>query len=299
MSASETIVLSFRSKDTAGSVTTGAAYTFNADTGDSLALTEEKLASLAADRNVLFIVHGFNVPARNGRYSGAAMQEDLHAPSTPNAISATDLVVIVLWPGDWTVKIVNYSWEYSDAVTTGKNLAGMIERHFQRAASISMASHSLGARVVLEAASRLQSISVQELVITAGAADRDCLTRQYPRAVKNTRRISVLRSMRDWTLMLAYPAGDFLSDLMGDNDSPFGGALGRYGPKPVDEKVRTTKIPSEPHDPSGKKERMISDFDHTDYFPTSVHPRPAMSQKSDTVSRFIAAAFAGAPPYWR
>ena len=83
------------------------------------------------------------------------------------------------------------------------------------------------------------------------------LTRQYAQATKNSERIYVLSSLADWVLQLAYPAGDFLSDLFGDTDSPWRGALGRKGPP--DKTLKN--FPKIIHNPIPKSE----DCKHADY----------------------------------
>lgn len=299
--AAETFILSFRSAPVAGSVVDDArAYAFDPGRPDQHRRIEIRgLGAEAEGKNILFVVHGFNVGERSGRASAAAMREDLAGLPAPHRFGDDDMVIGVLWPGDWHIPVVNYSWEYADAEKSGALLAGVINQHFQRAASISMVSHSLGARVVLTAAARVAR-PLRMLSVTAAAADEDCLTRQYPDAVRNAEHVFVLRSKRDRVLQLAYPAGDFLSDIFGDDDSPFSGALGRNGPNPrPPANVASRKIPSEPHEPLfGKKRRMFSDFDHGDYFPSSKWPRPEAPRKSDAVSRYIAAAFAKQVPGW-
>lgn len=296
----ETYILSFRSNDSAGSVIQdGRCYRFDPnDSGNYPQLTLADLGRVCADKNVLFLIHGFNVRAPSGRFSANALEEDLRTMITPYQFTGNDVVIGVLWPGDWHIKVVNYSWEYADAVASGRLLRRVIENDLRRAASFSIASHSLGARVALAAAENLNH-RLHMLCLTAAAADDDCLAARYAAATANADHVYVLRSKRDRTLQFAYPAGDLLSDILGDDDGAFHGALGRNGPRPAPPAhVRTTKIPSEPYN-RRKTAQLLSDFDHTDYFPSSQRPRPPAPRKSDAVSRYIAAAFAGMAPYWR
>jgi pimeloyl-ACP methyl ester carboxylesterase len=295
----ETYILSFRSNDSGGSVVhDGRLYKFDPGATAYPELPIDRLRALCADKDVLFFVHGFNVRADSGRRSANALEQDLRTMMAPYQFTGNDVVIGVLWPGDWHVKVVNYSWEFADATEAGRGLRRVIENQMTRAASISMVSHSLGARVVLAAAQGLNR-KLRTLCLTAAAADEDCLTARYEAAAENAEHVYVLRSKRDRTLQFAYPAGDFLSDIFGDEDSPFRGALGRHGPRPAaPAHVRTTKIPSEPNN-RGKTKQLLSDFDHTDYFPSSPQSTPPVARKSDAVSRYVAAAFAGMAPHWR
>ncbi len=255
-----------------------------------------RMGALSAGLHVLFSVHGFNVPFRRGYVSATRQELDLRKKDAPFQLGADSMFVGVLWPGDWWVPIVNYSFEAEDALLSGKYLAHTINTHFKNAASISLASHSLGSRVILNAATHLNR-RVRELVLTAAAADNDCLARQHAAAHANAERVCVLSSKRDKTLRWAYPVGDAVSDILGDGDSVFGGALGYRGPRPaVMDRMSAFAIAGKPR--NGKRPSKISDYDHTDYYPSASDPRPA-DRKSDTVSSYLAAAFRAQPTYWR
>ena len=86
----------------------------------------------------------------------------------------------------------------------------------------------------------------------------------------------------------AYPLGDFFSDIFGDTDSPFEGALGLYGPRPaLGTPVRTQAIPK------------AEGYDHGDYVPgealTPVQPAPKWAR----ATRFWGQSIRGEPqPRW-
>lgn len=246
--------------------TAGAAYDLVAD---------DAVRRDVAGADVILATHGFNVAFAGGVAALSRLETAL-------ALDPRQRFFGVLWPGDFWLPVVNYPWEAEDAVASGKELADYANRVFAGANSISFISHSLGARVVLEAVRRLNRPAL-EVCLTAGAVDRDCLTRQYLDAARNAGRISVLSSTKDKVLRLAYPAGDFISDLLlGDSDSPWKGALGRKGPPtPVRAPIFGQPIPS------------ASGFDHGDYLPPgspnlpAQPPRPKWADSADYMRRAV------------
>ncbi|MCR5875936.1 alpha/beta hydrolase [Phenylobacterium sp. J426] len=201
------------------------------------------------DKHVILAIHGFNVSRDSGVRSLAALERRL-------ALRDNELFFGVLWPGDWWLPVINYPAEADDAVRAGRQLAAYVDENMAHAPAVSMVSHSLGGRVLLEAAQHVRR-PVRELCVTAGAVDNDVLGKGYARAKAVSRRVSVLSSRNDMVLRLAYPLGDFGSDIFwGDNDSPWRGALGLKGPRPVErEKVEHWPIPLRPK------------YGHGDYFP--------------------------------
>jgi hypothetical protein len=93
--------------------------------------------------------------------------------------------------------------------------------------------------------------------------------------------VHVLSSRCDQVLKFAYPAGDFFSDIFGDNDSPFTGALGRYGPKPFPSGGHAT------HNPIPKTDK----YDHGDYMPSP-------GTKWPKVADYMKAVIYGQRPAW-
>jgi len=221
-------------------------------------VTDNAVAADVAGRDVVLAIHGFNVSRPHGVGSLGALEAALALPPNFRFFG-------VLWPGDFWLPVVDYPWEAAHAVTSGRHVAAYCNRVFAGANSISFISHSLGGRVLLEAVQNMDRPALQ-VCIAAGAVDDDCLAGQYLRAERNAGRICVLSSMSDKVLQLAYPAGDFISDvLLGDNDSPWEAALGRAGPKP-------------PYAPPVFEEPIPQalGYDHGDYLPPSspVTPPP-------------------------
>jgi esterase/lipase superfamily enzyme len=227
-------------------------------------------------------IHGFNVPRPHGVGSLAALETELALPPNYRFFG-------VLWPGDFWIPVVDYPFEAAHAVTAGQKLATYAHDHFAAANSISFVSHSLGGRVLLEAVQDLDRQAGQ-VCITAGAVDDDCFVKQYLHAELNAGRTAVLSSYKDKVLQLAYPAGDFISDVfLGDNDSPWQAALGRAGPpNPILPPLYGDPIPDE------------DDFDHGDYFPPSTMPTPPppLDAKWRRAAQYIRRALTGQANYW-
>lgn len=214
-------------------------------------VSDAAVTQATAGRQVIVAIHGFNVSRPKAVRSYITLQRELR-------LTDDQVLFGVAWPGDAWLPVVNYPWEGRDAASCGANLARYLVAAMPRAESLNFISHSLGGRVLLEAVKTLARKTGQ-VCITAGAVDSDCLAKGYAAVKGNSERISVLASKKDKVLKLAYPLGDFLSDvLLGDEDSPWRGALGRKGPKPVE--------------PPPVRHRQIPDrlgYDHGDYFPPS------------------------------
>ena len=106
---------------------------------------------------------------------------------------------------------------------------GFIDANFQNAASISFASHSLGARVVLETISRM-GLPVRRLTLMAPAIDDNCLTTEFKAAAAKIGSISVLASMKDSVLSMDFPLGNFFAGIIAAGHPWWRAALGHCGP---------------------------------------------------------------------
>ena len=202
-------------------------------------LPEDTLVARAAGRDVLFATHGFNVNFEEGARSLGRLETMLNLPQSV-------LFVAVLWPGDYWIPVVNYPFEGGDAKDSGRRLARFCNRRLGKARSFSFITHSLGARVALEAVKTLGR-KAHSVCLTAAAVDDNCLSAEYSVAFSNADIISVLASRKDRVLQLAYPVGDPIADIINLRQSPFRAALGRRGPpEPIGATVppgrsRTTK----------------------------------------------------------
>lgn len=249
-------------------------------------VSDNDVATSVSGRDVVMAIHGFNVSRPHGVASLGGLDAALALPPNFRFFG-------VLWPGDFWIPVIDYPWEAGHAVTSGRQIAAYCNRVFPGANSISFISHSLGGRVLLEAIQNMDKQALQ-VCIAAGAVDDNCLVGQYQTAAGNAGRISVMSSLQDKVLQLAYPAGDFISDtLLGDNDSPWKGALGRSGPQtPFAAPVFEEPIP----DDAGFDHKG---YDHGDYFPPSEPPAaPPADPKWRHAVDYMRRAVTGAANFW-
>ena len=174
-------------------------------------------------RDVLLVTHGFNVCQMDGLQHLSDWVKLLDLGSTA--------CVGMLWPGDarW-IHVVDYPVEGNEAMTAGNELAAFINNNFSSALSLSFASHSLGARVVMQTIAGLSRTSVRRLLLMAGAIDNTCLSSEYAGAAEKIQSISVLASRSDDVLKWAFPTGNFVSGLFSRGTPYVHEAIGREGP---------------------------------------------------------------------
>jgi Alpha/beta hydrolase of unknown function (DUF900) len=220
------------------------------DGGTRLVPTGE-FRSTIRGRDVLLVAHGFNVGRDDGIKSLSYWSERCRLPGP-------DLLVGVLWPGDSTFfPVIDYPFEGDEAIQSGRLLAGFLDREAGEAASISFASHSLGARNVLEALRNL-SRKARRLVLMAGAIEDDCLVNEYRAAADKVEEIYVLSSRKDWVLEFAFPIGNPIGEIVMRGHPYFKAALGRNGPAepiPLEKRGGAWRIPDG------------WDYGHGDYLP--------------------------------
>ncbi|MEB0040411.1 MULTISPECIES: alpha/beta hydrolase [unclassified Pseudomonas] len=183
----------------------------------------DELVRQARGHDVLFATHGFNVNRNDGIESLTGWERLLElGPNT--------LFVGVLWPGDsrW-VPVLDYPFEDSEAITSAGLLAAFVDRHFGAATSLSFVSHSLGARVILETITQMK-LPVTQAILMAGAINDNCLNTQYKATAGKLKTLSILASLEDHVLAVAFPLGNPLAGVVDKGHPYWQGALGRDGP---------------------------------------------------------------------
>jgi hypothetical protein len=177
-------------------------------------------------RDVLIAAHGFNVDRADGIACLSNWGSLLQLPQPNSAF------IGLLWPGDsvWAHGL-DYPDEPKIANEAGVKLAAFINGYFQNAASISFASHSLGARVVLETISQMNRL-VRSLTLMAPAIDDNCLNTEFKSLADKAKigRISVLASMKDSVLSECFPLGNFFAGIIAAGHPWWRAALGHCGP---------------------------------------------------------------------
>jgi hypothetical protein len=242
-------------------------------------LTTLEFSRLIKGQDLVFVTHGFNVGYADGVRSIGNLDQ-LLGP-------VPGIRIGVLWPGDWVIPAINYPFAVGIARDCGKHLGAFVSSACAAARSVSFLSHSLGARVVLEAAGAAGR-PVRLICLLAAAVNSDCLTGEYAETASDTASIINLASGNDLVLKLAYPAGDFLADLLDLDHRPFEKALGSYGPVPnVPTNTRAFEIGDQ------------TPYDHGDYLPPAHLPAAeAPPGKFQAVVTFLTAALSGIAPAW-
>ncbi len=202
---------------------------------DYIGLKMSDLQSAIRGRHLLIATHGFNVTRADG-IATLSNWDSLLRLSGQSAYPAAFLGL--LWPGDsiWAHGL-DYPEEPRIADDAGALLATFLDANFQQAASISFASHSLGARVVLATIARM-NLPVRRLTLMAGAIDDDCLNSEFQSAITKIGRISVLASRKDTVLSRLFPLGNFVAGILTAGHPPchpschpwWRAAIGHCGP---------------------------------------------------------------------
>jgi pimeloyl-ACP methyl ester carboxylesterase len=182
------------------------------------------LLSFVHGKDVLIGTHGFNVNRQDGIECLSYWESLLTLAPLPGAF------VGLLWPGDSeSFHALSYPVEPKNATAAGNMIASFVDKNFGNAASISLVSHSLGARVVLQTISQMKR-QVRRTILMAGAVGDTCLTGEFSAVPAKVETISVLASKEDEVLRWAFPIGDFAAEII-DHDHPWWeSALGRFGP---------------------------------------------------------------------
>lgn len=216
-------------------------------------LSNQAFSAQAQGRDLVLLTHGFNVNRADGILALSRWQ--LHMQLPPSC-----LCVGVLWPGDARLlHLVDYPFEGDTAMAGGRLLAQWLNRHAATAASLSLVSHSLGARLMLETLNGVDG-GVRHLVLMAGAIADDCLSNEYRAAAGKAQSIHILSSKEDWVLAGAFPVGNLLGDVVLRDHPYFRRALGLQGPAdpaPLRARGAVWQLP-----PGW-------DFGHLDYLPSS------------------------------
>src|SRR5208282_5876903 len=185
--------LDVRLSPTGGDLAASVALNQGTAIGNYQSMDKAQLVTDIRGRHVLIATHGFNVNRADG-IAHLSNWERLLQLAPPSVF------VGLLWPGDsiWAHGL-DYPEEPRIANEAGRLIAPFLDANFGSAASISFASHSLGARVVLETIANMR-LAVRRLTLMAGAIDDNCLNTEFAAAAGNIGAISVLASPKDEVL---------------------------------------------------------------------------------------------------
>jgi len=190
---------------------------------DYQTLDKEQLLADIRGRHVLIGTHGFHVDRANG-IACLSNWEGLLQLTPPSS-----LFVGLLWPGDsvWAHGL-DYPDEPKIANQAGDLIAPFLDENFGDAASVSFASHSLGARVVLRTIA-VMNLPVRRTTLMAGAIDDNCLNTEFKAAADKIGEISVLASKKDEVLSALFPLGNLVGGIIAEGHPWWHAALGRCG----------------------------------------------------------------------
>jgi len=223
-SAPMTYFLNFRTQPVGGGASSG--FLLQGDAGadpDSLQiLPDSRIPEITAGQDVVFAAHGFNVDYANGVSQLSLLDRnlDLQSPALSSAFCGP--VIFMGWgliiPGKgkwrwrpvaiWPLSAINYA---------------------RKPNRFPVFSHSLAARLVLEAISHITRPDVSLACLTGGAINRFCLNTEYAKSAARCAQISVLASYQDWVLRFLYPIADPFADLLHPDHPIFEAALGLSG----------------------------------------------------------------------
>lgn len=165
-------------------------------------LTQGELVERVRGKHVLVLVHGYRTPIKNVAAAYKVLEEGLQKEGLIGEPNYTEVIGFA-WPS-WRLRIsffaavpaANGSSEYF--YDLGKLIASS-------AKTLDVQTHSLGARVVLQALSAQTDLWVDNLILTAPAVDNESIepAQEFNEAIDECGRCFVLHS-KDDSVLKAY-----------------------------------------------------------------------------------------------
>lgn len=176
------------------------------DTGTFSEISTAELAAEVKDNHVLVFVHGYRNPIRNVTAAYKKLEMELRNRQLIGA-GNYDLAVGFLWPGFQTQLgfFVAVPW----ANRSASYLRQFLQLLSDNAHTVDVQTHSLGARVALQAHAFEHEVFTDNLMLTAPAVDNESLepAKEFHEALRSCRRCLVYHSSRDKVLKIAYRIG--------------------------------------------------------------------------------------------
>lgn len=306
------LVLSFRDMSTArcSAVTTAAMYDidpvdaamawWNPPPAYKLAAWDDVRAAVKR-KHVCFLIHGFNVDRDDGYTGLGVMAQEFTgagvlgsaAPPINLLISDVDVIIPVLWAGDWYLPI-NYPFLLPDIRLTAQHFADFIWSSASQMRQVSFFTHSMGARVALEtvraaltAKGRYNLPLFDTAIFAAGAVPDDIMDQSdFADTVAAFRRFVVVSSSADTVLSGAFPWGNAVEQALWADDPGRDEALGLYGPKLKSGSPALSKTTWYP----------LTDHTHGDYVPSPSNPAAVpngWSTKTEVIAELVQQTMVG------
>ena len=169
-------------------------------------ISEQELQARASGRHVLTLVHGYRNPLKNAAnaYKGLAkslvdaglLVENASAPNNQYG-----LAIGFVWPG-FRTKVLGFVAARPSANRSGGYLRSLLHTLRTTARTVDIQTHSLGARVALQALSTDDTLWLDNLMLTAPAVDNECLEpkEEFFEALDSCGRVFVYHSKNDFVL---------------------------------------------------------------------------------------------------
>ena len=191
-------------------------------------LTDDDLAARADGKHVVVLVHGYRNPIKN---VDTAYRQVMKTLTDRGMLTGPEaglqeqygLAIGFAWPG-FRTRVIGFVAARPSANRAGGYLRDLLRVLQHAARTVDVQTHSLGARVALQALSTQDTLWLDNLLMTAPAVDNECLEphEEFNEALGSCARAFVYHSRHD-NVLKAYGA------VAGDR------ALGAKGPenKPV------------------------------------------------------------------
>lgn len=195
--------------------------------------TRDAFLRQVSGKRILILIHGYRNQGDAIAKSYGKVEAELRRRGLlGSGPGQYERVVGYLWPGGWAR--VGFPISVLRANKSGRRLRGLLEQLAVVGATVDLQTHSLGARVALEALDR-QTVRIANLHLAAPAVDNECIQQreEYQEACESCDRVYVFHSLQDSVLRVTYRIGDF---------PEFDEALGAKGPDEPDKLLDNTFV---------------------------------------------------------
>jgi esterase/lipase superfamily enzyme len=178
------------------------------DTSKFTDTTEGELRAAVRDMHVLVLVHGYRNPIKNV----AAAYGKLETELTKRGLIGEgnyDLAIGFLWPGFQTQ--IGFFAAVPWANRSASHFRTFVKILNSAAHTVDVQTHSLGARVALQAMAFEHEVWIDNVLLTAAAVDNESLEpkKEFHESLASCRRCLVYHSSKDPVLKIGYRIGAF------------------------------------------------------------------------------------------
>jgi esterase/lipase superfamily enzyme len=169
-------------------------------------MTAADVATAVADRHVVVLVHGYRNPLKDVASSYKKIETELTNRGLIGPRNY-DLAIGFLWPGFQSQ--LGFFAAVPWANRSASHFRAFLQLLNSHAHTVDVQTHSLGARVALQAMTFEHEVFVDDLLLTAAAVDNESLepSKEFNGALPSCRRCFVYHSSKDPVLKVAYRIG--------------------------------------------------------------------------------------------